>query len=384
MRKIIIAIIIVVLTISLSGCKKLDINQLYYVTAIGIDKADDGVRITVQVINPDVMSMQPRQISPFTVMTSEGKTVLEALRKLSSLSSNRLFSTHIQILLFGEEAAKDGIEKYMNIFFTDHETQHQYDILVVMNQTAEDTLKILTADRYVSSLSIELKLINYIQVYGASIEMSAKHLINDLRTEGVELSLPGIKVIGDPKDGASEDNVTTPDPKTYIVMGPISVFKGDKLIGWLSEKESLAYSFIMGEIKSTVIPVEIESNRWVSCEVHKSTSKIKLEIKDNKPIYNIDISANVTIAEDTSGNIQSDLQYINNVKNKFNQELVKMIEDCLKKLQQDFNSDTLKLGVMIYRKDPKYWKSISQNYDEIFRNLDIQVNINTEIVRSSY
>ena len=55
----------------------------------------------------------------------------------------------------------------------------------------------------------------------------------------------------------------------------LAVFKEDKLIGWLNDIESIAYNMIMGEIKTTVIPVKIDEESTVSIKINKFKSKIE-------------------------------------------------------------------------------------------------------------
>jgi spore germination protein KC len=56
----------------------------------------------------------------------------------------------------------------------------------------------------------------------------------------------------------------------------------------------------------------------------------------------------------------------------------------VKKVQGEFGSDIFGFGNMIYRKDPKLWKKLREDWSETFSGLSVEVSSKIEIVTTSW
>jgi spore germination protein KC len=370
----------------MSGCGKLDVNELTIVTAIGMDKSDTGgVKITAQILNAFVLARNPRPIAPVTVIDMEGDTVLETLRKFSTAYRSKLFLFHFQVLLIGEELAREGIEPLMNFFFTDNETRHKYNIVIAQGAKAGDILKVQALLSLIPIMAVESKLESAVRYYGITKETQIHKLVNDLYTEGVDITLGSLKFEGDLKKGETEDNVKDTKPPAYYYASDIGVFKHDKFLGYLTDKESIGYSYIMGEIQASVIPVTLDDGTKVTVEVANAKSKISLKMQNNQPRFTIDIAINGIIAEDMIGVESRHTEpFMREVETKSGAEVKKWSTDCIKKAQNIYGCDIFKLGSIIHAKQPQYWKQIKDNYGNVFKNISIDVNVNMKTIRIRY
>ena len=140
-RKIYILFLIGFVLLFLSGCRKLDVSDYTTVIAMGIDKSEKGVKVSVQAVNDFVLGSKPSQSSPVVVFAEEAASIYEAFVKLSNYSVNKLYIFHIQCLIIGSELAQEGIEKHIKFFVFHWETQHNFNIVVAQDEKAEDILK---------------------------------------------------------------------------------------------------------------------------------------------------------------------------------------------------------------------------------------------------
>ena len=104
----------------LTGCwSKRELNELAICVGLGIDKAEDGYYVTVQIINPGELSGKNRS-GRSEVITSrvKGETIFEALRKLSTVSPRKIYMSHLHQVVFGEELAREGISSGTRISST--------------------------------------------------------------------------------------------------------------------------------------------------------------------------------------------------------------------------------------------------------------------------
>ena len=131
-----------------TGCYNYrELNQLAITSAIGIDKTEDGYKVTVQVINTQKQgsgSNSSGEQPQFFVYENEGKTLQEAFRYLILESPRRLYVNHTVLLLMSEEVARDGILNVLDLFFRDSEFNKQFLTAVVKESSARDVLTILT------------------------------------------------------------------------------------------------------------------------------------------------------------------------------------------------------------------------------------------------
>jgi spore germination protein KC len=379
-----ILFILLVSSVQLVGCaKKVDINELTVATGVAIDKVDDEIELTVQVINPVTLSTKPTEASPFIIATEKGKTLFETVRRLAGVFSNRIFFAHFQVLIIGEEAAKDDMEKYLNFFYTDHETQHKFTIMIAKGHTAKETLSIYTMLNKISALAISGKMQSDTKAFGTSKITNIDDAINDVRNEHVGLVLGGIEVIGNAEEGTQSDSIKGSTPKAYTKTSGLAIFKKNKLVGWFNEDESRGYNLILNNIESTVFAITLDNGRKVTVETSKTKTKRQLILVDNKPNFKLTTTVEVSVVEDIGGQITIDESYIKEIKEKTEERVKNLIEQAVNK-SKEYNSDIFGFGTMIHAYRPKIWKEIKDDYDNIYPNMHVEINVNVDVIKARY
>ena len=66
------------------------------------------------------------------------------------------------------------------------------------------------------------------------------------------------QIIGDEKEGSSKDNTESSEPKTYLKLSNIAVFKDDKFVSWTTEEESYGISIINNKITEMYIKIKMD------------------------------------------------------------------------------------------------------------------------------
>jgi len=366
----------------LFGCgKKKDINEFTTSTAIGIDLSENGYKISVQAVNAMVLGRKPLDISPVIIVTAEGKTILEALMKMSTQFPSKLFIFHISLLIFSKEAAEEGIEKFIDYFAVERFSQHNYNIIIVENETAENVLKVQTVLNLVPTNAIEGKISNSEEIYGLGKNTYLDETINYIKRQGIGLVLSSIIIEGDPEKGSEGDTNKTADPEARIKVSNLAVFKKDKLIGFLTEQETLGYKHIVGKIKISSVNVITKDGDTIALRISKVKTKTDFKLENNKPKIIVNHTVYVAVSQDLFNTIVIEEDIINDLQMRASYEITQKIEACLKRAQEDLNSDIFSFSEVIHRKDPKYWAEMIDNYDNIFSTLDVEVNVETKIKR---
>ena len=381
MKKFIIILIFILIPF-FSGCEKHDINRLDVITAIGIDKTENGFAVIIQALNQYILNPQRSvDIAPVTIKKIEASSVHEAISKSSNHLTKKYYLNHFRILIFGEDVAREGIYKFLNFFLNFYATQHNYNIIVVDAGTAEDLLKIHSSLELIAGIGIYEKIYNSERQYGLGLSTNLDTLLSNIILEGSHFVLSSMKIFGDPEKGSKGDNRQSISPDTYVAVSNLAVFKEDKLIGWLTEKESIGYQYVMNNINKSVVTIVLDDESVITVSITSNKTKIKVNIENDSPLIEIKCQTKGNVLEDMSGMTKFTDEYIEEIQVKTAYEITKMIEDCMIKSQKEFNSDIFQFSERIHRYHPKYWKNIIHNYDSIYPNIDIKVTVNVKLER---
>ena len=86
--------------------------------------------------NSDIQGNEIRSV----YIQSQGDTIFEAVRNAVPKTAKRLYWSHCEILIFGEELAKEGIEPVMDWFLRDLEPRSTMKLLVSQEASASEVL----------------------------------------------------------------------------------------------------------------------------------------------------------------------------------------------------------------------------------------------------
>lgn len=355
--------LILSLSFILQGCGKKEVEDLAITTAIGLDVSEeDNLLLSAQMLNASVMSTHPRDISSVSYVEAEGRTIQECLRKLSKFISGKIFFSHFNIMIFGEELAKKGIEPYLSFFAINQDALHRYNIIVAKGCKAKDLLHITTTEN-MPSISMENKLKTAHEFYGLAKVTNTDEVMDDLRSEGFALTLSSLQIDGVLEEGNNIDNSKNIEPKASFSVSTIAVFKNDCLVGYLSESASIGLTFMDNKIKTTVIVVTKADGILASLEIIKASTKYKYDIKGDIPKVKITIDFEASITEDLSGKTSRELEYVDDITKRAAYEIKKLCEEALA-AAKEMKLDIFGFGQDIYRKYYRYWQTIKDHYQE--------------------
>jgi len=367
-----------ILTIFLSGCwSKRELNELAIVAALGIDKVDNEFDITVQVVIPgEISSKQPASgRSPVITYHSKGATVFEAIRKMTTLTARKLYFSHLQIVVLGDELAKEGIGKPLDLISRDHEFRNDFDVIVAHDATAEEVLNVLTPIEKVPANKMLNSLRTSEKSWGTTQSIKIDELINTLNNKETSVVISAIEILGDKSVGMEQTNVKKSKASTYLKYAGLAVFKEDKYIGLLTEDESRSLGFLKDKIESTIEIIACPNGGTLSTEITHSKTKIKGKIENRSPKINVSIDVNQNVGEvecDIDLTKEKSLRYVN----KKTEELIKkQIEKTISTVQQSYRVDIFGFGEALHRTNPKEWKKIKKDWLTIFQELPVKVDV---------
>ena len=393
-EKIFIIIYLLFITVILSSCTKgREIQQLAIVTAMGIDREGDNLILTCEISNPlynpdtDGVSSASKSV---VFIYGKGRTLLEAIAELSLNLDRELFFSHADILILGEDLAKQGIIQNLDYLLRSQEPRETTKIVVAKGCKASEIMG-LRGDLNFSVGQYVGKLLDNFDLNGKTININVAEYYRYYYDQNNE---PVIGVVE--KKEVKEIGAKTGEegpPREILNVGGGAVTKRDSLIGYFTPDEMFGFNFIINNIKGGTItfvtPDELDNNisiigkegKFTSLEILKSGTKQEVMVRDGNIHLDINVKLRAALTEEEKA-IDLDNEEVIKILEDFSSRSVeKIISKTLDKGQKEFKQDNFSIGQGIHKKDPKLWKEISKDWDSIFPEMTYNVNVETKIVK---
>lgn len=375
-KKKIFFIIIILSIIYMGGCWNYsEVNNKIIVAGAGVDynKEKEKLELTVEVVKPMMTGEKIEFQSEY--FTSTGDNLFNTIRNMIPKTGKKIFWSHAKVVILSQEVIEEK-EKLLSIIdFMKRDAEARDDIMLLVSRekTAKEILKTDIRIHEIISFHLEDMLENQKSVskYRA---VPLWKFVDELSEEGISPTLPTVNVVNYNKKKISQ------------IFGT-AVFKEAKKVGWLNGIETKAFLFIIDELKGGVITVKeipiADKLTNISFEIFNNKTKVKPIYEDKKLKMKIDIETLVNIDE-----IDENIDFTNEknleiIQKKGEATIKEMIHSVMKKVQEEYRSDIFGFGEIISRENPKLWKEIKENWDEIFIGLDTQVNVKLKIRGSS-
>ncbi|WP_051505052.1 Ger(x)C family spore germination protein [Paenibacillus durus] len=392
MRKIGILLLIIAM-MPVTGCwSRVELNDLSIVTATAIDKRDDGkYLLTLQIAVPTMLGPAGGSgksgggggsgaggggNKPTVIVSEEGETIMDAIRKLQKKLPRRLFFSHSRIIVIGEKQARDGVAPVLDFFVRYRESRLRSFILISEGEAAN----ILSLNAKWEKISAEE--IREEEKRHIGLQIYLKDFIHMLLTDGVEPVAAQVMLqraeVGDGGNSSAQE--------MNAAISGSAVFHKDKLVGWLDDAETRGVLWLRNELKTSIVTVDVPKEKGggkISAMAIRATTKIKPILRNNKLKINVEIHMENNLYENSSQLDVSKPKVIQYVEQLLEQDVKKRIELTLGKAQKTFNSDIFGLGTAVYRTYPKAWnREYKDRWDDEFSRVEVDIHPHAKVVRT--
>lgn len=374
----------------LTGCwSAREIDQLAFIAAMGVDKEDDVVKLTVQVVvgGGGGGGEGEGAGAPVWVTSVTGNSLSEAVFNLNRVISKTPFWSHSFVLVIGEELARDGIGIVLDWVGRDRQVRDKLLVAVAIG-TAEDILKV---EPKMTQLPAEY--IEQLLRLGAKTGcIPDPHLlpmrIAYANRPGMQIQMPLIQPQPQDDTGggsggenpAEESNGGGAEQKAEsIELKGTAVFKDDKMVGTLDLRESRGVAWLTGQVSGTLIAINREEGQVTQ---QANFAQVKYRLRGDQE----DVILEARVTQDGVLNawpLASDHGITPTILAQLEEDLVREIESeiraALDKLQSEFNSDAVGLGERLRRLDANLYKGL--DWDEAFPVLQLSTSIEASFRR---
>lgn len=372
-------LIILLLTLTcLTGCwNYYELNNLAICTGIAIDKKENQYEVTYLISNAKKAESSSKEgEAGTTTYNGVGDTIQEAINDLTLKIPFEPYNGHLVVIVISEEIAKDGITQVLDLLARDTESRDFFYILLSKNAKAKDILEIISPLETFPSQT----LASDIETSSSKTSLIYKITYNDflytLLQEGTNPILNSVTILGDDEKGSDEKSLSSTVPKATIKIDTLGIFKDDKLLGWADQDESRGINLLNDSVENFYVKTKCE-DKYIMSYVKNIKSKTNIDVDNKKVMVNIEGEA--TLLEVNCNIDLEDPKIIENIENDIKNKLNETVSKATTLVQETYNSDVLGYGTKIYKKNPKKWKSIKDDWDTIFKELEINTEININV-----
>ncbi|MFS0788030.1 Ger(x)C family spore germination protein [Shouchella sp. 1P09AA] len=378
-------ILFLVLCLSLSGCwDRWELNELSLIVGMAIDKDEDEYILTMQAMNPAEIASQEtgRGYAQAMNVQERSKTIHESLRKMVQKSPRRSFISQLKVLVISEEVAKDGLENVLDFFYRDHESRSDFYIVISHGDQAHDVLDIITPLETLPSQNIFDSISFSLRSYGGTKAMTLDELFQEMMAEGIEPSIMGIKITGDLEKGKTKANAEVNSPAAMLRINEIALFKHNKLVGWLNTDDSKGLDYLTQDISDSVGSFTCPGGGQIALEVRDVHRELETEIIQDIPkaFYQFEVEATISEVDCESLDLAMPSSY-QKVEQLASEEFTKTLYSTIDKTKE-WKTDVLGIGQNIYRTHPDYWEANRDQWDTLYPQVDIDIEIAIHITDS--
>lgn len=376
----------------LAGCwDRIELNDVSIVTGLAVDEGENSkYRLTIEIVNAAQFSKNQMggQATPALTYSLEGNTISELLHKMNIGMTRRLIFSHTRVLYISEKIAKDGILEFIDYLDRSGQFRNDFNIMVTKGEKAEAFTKVTYPTEKVPSLKIHRQTQSFNEEWGGDPGVRLTDFISALTSKGRNPVSATLVLTGDPKKGASSENNMKTEMDALVEMDGMAVFRDDRLVGYLSVDETRNYYWTQ-KLKTTSMSIpcsdqekKTEDERYISVTVSGTHNKLKVDYANGKPVLKVKINGETKIEATQCTNDLTKIGTYDYFEEKINRYVANKIQETIKKVQTEFGVDIFGFGEAFNRQHHKEYKKVEDNWNDVFAQADVEVDINLHLRRS--
>ena len=391
LRKKLLLFGMVIGTCLTSGCwDKKELNDIALVSAIGLDKSEEGDLMgSFQIINPGNVAGALQgggsgDKPPVTVFTSTGNNVLELDRVASSKLSRFMYLQHANLLVISEELAKEeGIISLLDAFDRSTNFRSTSKIVIALDVQAKDIIETLTSIDKVSADKVIKTLKSTEHELGESVSVDIQELIKNLVSSGREPVIGGFTIKkNDENKKKIEITSATTNPSSPKTSG-VAIFKKGKLVDWMDAEKVRGMLWASNKIQMASLDIDWEDTKdAIDYQAIRQQTNLKVKMKNGKPKMFIKVR--------TEGNLQevkvplnlNETTVLTEIESELAKEIKKQMKAAIATAKEN-KADIFGFGDIVHQNEPKEWKKLKDDWHDVtFPTMEVDIQVKAFIRRT--
>ncbi len=306
-KRLCLFLAIVLLLNICAGCwDRVEIEQLSYISMVGIDTSGpDGVLVTFQCVIPRMLARGQgggngggaAQVKPYTNYSIKARNVSDAVRLFEIKQPHKALFKVATVIVLGEDLARRDVVPPLD-FFTRKPALRRSLWVMVAEGRAEDIL--LKGDPGPEILPASNVRTAFQRRQDVTLTSSVNfgQLLSKLERPGVDAFIPEIKLgpklsggTGGQGETSAQDQLKDikEGEKQVLEIVDFGVLKSNKLVSFLDITESRGLLLLQEKTQSGTITVPAQGASWASLLVSSKNVKITPVITQDGFLFNIEI-----------------------------------------------------------------------------------------------
>lgn len=374
---------LLLICVLLTGCwDKVEIENTDLVSVVGIDAGEDiGKRkesknlkptdmeikkLHVTFGTPDLSKLGPDKggISGDKYIDVDSYSIQDAISRATLKSSRSVRFSHTKLLVLGQNLMMypDVVKEVID--YLQREPSLNRNMYIVTSQGSSQKYVQFKTSVENSVESYILGLIENDNKKGGIVPVTLNDFLIQMSENGNSI-LPRI-VIDD-------------DNKSIKIAGTTAI-KNFKQKGSLNEAETADIEVLRGNLKGGKRMIYVD-NHPVDITMDNIMKKMKMRQNEGKLLFDIDLDIEGQIKNYYTDNNVLSVDKLNYIEKNFNEVISKEYEQVIKFTQRDLEIDPVGFREYIEKYHPYMWKQIKDNWEEVYKNAVVDVNVNTKIRR---
>ncbi|GIO53945.1 Ger(x)C family spore germination protein [Paenibacillus cineris] len=364
-----------------------ELNTLSIISATSIDRSNGKWEISFQVVIPQSIATQTGggsagSQSPTTIFSTKGRSIAEAMQNASLETSRKLFFAHNSVLILSEDVArKEGVGEILDFFLRPFESRETMSVLLTKGK-ASNLLEVLIPLEKISGNAIQRIIDQSQKNLSQAQNMRLIDFARMIASPDESAMAPELEVSGDLSKQSSLDALKSTRNDAVIKLGELGVFRKDKLVGWIDQKDSRSVAWLSNRVSSMMVvfpcSAKGQENQLLSYRVLKSSTKLEPKVIHGKSIILAKIQATGAIDESGCNLDLKNPGVIRDIERTISKQIGGEIMETWSHLQE-MNVDLAGFMNAIHRKDPSTWRKLMRTKRPIEEiSLRVQVKINIE------
>ncbi len=366
MKKIsLMCVLILLVSITFSGCGGRKPDSVGIVQAVGIDKAEDGFKLSLQVFRVSSAGSQTpidSSKSNVEVISAEGKTIANAVEMCENQLGKKMFFGHNQLLVINKEV--NDIYSCLEYFINNFDAY----LKMVVAATEKSAKDIISADISSGAVAAETmkKIFDVSKKDGYSTDSRFfKVVSNYINTDGTAV-LPLIEkraqAISDKSKESGEPAQDSLEIKKAILI------KNSKFSKTLDMDEVFGINYFLSEID--------DSDMIVNTSYGKESVKVKnvkqsSEITEQNDSVKLDKKITVRITLDK----EESKDHRDAIKSEVEKKVKEYTESACQKMLSENSADVLGITALVRQTDYKLYKKLIDDREEFLKNVKTNIKV---------
>lgn len=385
------------LSLMLNGCwDRTEVDELAIVAGLGVDRVpgSNAISLTAQVVNPSAMSKgnsgggdSSGKEKAYTILTSQGKSMFEAVCNFAKVSSRRIYFAHDAVIVLGKDFASSDISDVMDYMVRDRQFRGNAWMLVA-DKTAREVLDTKLGIEKLPAEGLQKILMN-LQYQALVYPINRREFLRRMSMDAQVSFVPLVEVKAKqlPQAGEQQDqSKKESDPDKEIRLEKTAVFKNNRLIGLLNTNESRGLLWLTGKLHGGLVQISYpsqEGEKEVTMDIYQAATSITPHLTKAGISMDIRCTGQASLREnENAAVIVRDARALPALEHVVDKILKERVEQTITAAQQQYNADFVEFAHHIHNRYPDQWHRMQKNWDQVFPGIKYHVTFDITIIKT--